>query len=193
MCSGTGCFASGGKPSVGAVKRAGSPGLVALRLPTNGFLVLRSSIHIPKFVSPLVIQDKSRMRRRACTDLCGLRLETHEVQSPEMEAARRSLASSRVPSLAVSGDGHCEAWTGRLQAETTVNGNVAPKSIVMEVADPIRSGEGGSSGMRHGECTELLPGCVRQHATKGFHGNKGEPSGSSLACRVRQAEQARKI
>jgi hypothetical protein len=28
----------------------------------NGFLVLRSSIYIPKFVSPLVIPDKSRMR-----------------------------------------------------------------------------------------------------------------------------------
>src|ERR1022692_5278164 len=36
-------------------------------------------------------------------------------------------------------------------------------------------------------------GSYRQHATKGFHGNKGDPSGSSLTCRVRQAEQARKI
>jgi hypothetical protein len=61
-CSGTGCFASGEKHSVGVVKRAGSLGLAALPLPNNGFLVLRSSIHIPKFVSPLVIQDKSRMR-----------------------------------------------------------------------------------------------------------------------------------
>ncbi len=52
----------GGKASVGVVKRAGSLGLAALRLPNNGFLVLRSSIHIPKFVLPLVIQDKSRMR-----------------------------------------------------------------------------------------------------------------------------------
>jgi len=51
-----------GKPSVGVVRRAGSLGLAALRLPNNGFLVLRSSIHIPKFVSPLVIPDKSRMR-----------------------------------------------------------------------------------------------------------------------------------
>jgi len=32
-------------------------------------------------------------------------------------------------------------------------------------------------------------GSYRQHATKGFHGNKGDPSGSSLACWVRQADQ----
>ena len=32
-------------------------------------------------------------------------------------------------------------------------------------------------------------GSYRQHATKGFCGNKGDPSGSSLACRVRQAEK----
>ena len=35
-------------------------------------------------------------------------------------------------------------------------------------------------------------GSYRQHATKGFHGNKGDPSGSSLACRVQQADEARK-
>ena len=51
-----------GEACVGLVRRAGSLGLAALRLPNNGLLVLRSSIHIPKFVSPLVIPDKSRLR-----------------------------------------------------------------------------------------------------------------------------------
>jgi len=37
----------------------------------------------------------------------------------------------------MSGNGHCEAETGRMQAGTAVNGKIAPKSIVMEVADPI--------------------------------------------------------
>jgi hypothetical protein len=32
-------------------------------------------------------------------------------------------------------------------------------------------------------------GSYRWHATEGFHGNKGEPSGSSLACKVRQSRQ----
>ena len=30
-------------------------------------------------------------------------------------------------------------------------------------------------------------GSYRRHATKGFHGNKGDPSGSSVACKARQA------
>jgi hypothetical protein len=38
-----------------------------------------------------------------------------------------------------------------------------------------------------------LPGFVPLACSqRGFHGNKGDPSGSSLACRVRQAEEARK-
>src|SRR5713226_7654478 len=34
-------------------------------------------------------------------------------------------------------------------------------------------------------------GSYRWHATEGFHGNKGEPSGSSIACKVRQADTRR--
>jgi hypothetical protein len=36
-------------------------------------------------------------------------------------------------------------------------------------------------------------GSYRWHAAKGFHGNKGEPSGSGVACKVRQASKARRI
>jgi RNA-directed DNA polymerase len=60
-----------GKQSVGEVKRAGSLGLAALRLPIDGFLVLRSSIHIPKSVLPPIIQDRSRMRSSAPVRICA--------------------------------------------------------------------------------------------------------------------------
>jgi hypothetical protein len=59
--------------------------------------------------SHAIIFQKSRMRRRARTDLCGLRLETHEVQSPEMEAAVKPSSQPRTKSCVMSGDGHCEA------------------------------------------------------------------------------------
>ena len=59
-------------------------------------------------LTPFILQ-KSRMRRRARTDLCGLRLETHEVQSPEMEAAAKPSSQLRTKSCVMSGDGHCEA------------------------------------------------------------------------------------
>jgi len=49
------------------------------------------------------------MRRRARTDLSGLRLETHEVQSPEMETAAKPSSQPRTKSCVMSGDGRCEA------------------------------------------------------------------------------------
>jgi hypothetical protein len=62
-----------------------------------------------------------------------------------------------------------------------VNGNIAPKSIVIGVADPVPLREGGiavrvsASGLR---CSR---GSYRQHATQGIDGNKGDPSGSSAS------------
>ena len=51
---------------------------------------------------------------------------------------RQSLARSRVPSLAwCPVTAIAKRRQGGLQAETAVNGNIAPKSIVVEVADPI--------------------------------------------------------
>ena len=45
----------------------------------------------------------------AHSELHGLRLETHEVQSPEMEAAAKPSSQLRTKSCVMSGDGHCEA------------------------------------------------------------------------------------
>src|SRR5215469_5730685 len=54
-------------------------------------------------------------------------------------------------------------------------------------------GEGGIPGRGKASVVGCFRGSYRWHATKGFHGNKGEPSGSGLACRVRQADKAREI
>ena len=61
------------------------------------------------FRSHAIIFQKSGMRRRGRTDLSGLRLETHEVQSPEMETAAKPSSQPRTKSCVMSGDGHCEA------------------------------------------------------------------------------------
>ena len=54
-----------------------------------------------------------------------------------METAAKPSSQPRTESCVMSGNGHCEAETGRMQAGTSVNGKIAPKSIVMEVADLI--------------------------------------------------------
>ena len=68
----------------------------------------------------------------------GCALKAHGVQFPEMETAAKPSSQPRTESCVMSGNGHCEAETGRMQAGTSVNGKIAPKSIVVEVADPIR-------------------------------------------------------
>ena len=45
----------------------------------------------------------------ARTDLCGLCLKAHGIQSPEMEAAAKLSSQPRTQSCVVSGNGHCEA------------------------------------------------------------------------------------
>ena len=67
----------------------------------------------------------------------GCALKAHGVQFPEMETAAKPSSQPRTESCVMSGNGHCEAETGRMQAGTSVNGKIAPKSIVVEVADPI--------------------------------------------------------
>ena len=47
-----------------------------------------------------------------------------------------------------------------MQARTAVKGKIAPKSIVVEVADLIPLWGRLKLRMRKGECTELLPGFV---------------------------------
>src|SRR5712692_516760 len=64
-------------------------------------------------------------------------MKAHGVHFLEMETAAKPSSQPRTKSCVMSGTGHCEAETGRLQAGTSVNGKIAPKSIVMEVADLI--------------------------------------------------------
>src|SRR5258708_26972339 len=72
---------------------------------------------------------------------------------------RQSLASSRVPSLAwCPATAIAKRRQGGLQAGTAVNGKIAPKSIVIEVADLIPLWGRQKFRMRYGECTALLPG-----------------------------------
>ena len=59
-----------------------------------------------------------------------------------------------------------------------VNGDIAPKSIVVESADLISQWGRQYSRARRGERPGSFRGSYRRHATKGFHGNKGGPSGS---------------
>jgi len=87
-------------------------------------------------------------------------LKAHGVQFPEMETAAKPSSQPRTESCVMSGNGHCEAETGRMQAGTSVNGKIAPKSIVVEVADPIPLRGRQKLWIRHGKRPEMLPGFV---------------------------------
>ena len=91
------------------VNARGRSGRSSLRSSTDGYHHLAFCILIPTPAFTPPILHKSRMRKRARTDLSGLRLETHEVQSPEMEAAAKLSSQPRTKSCVMSGDGHCEA------------------------------------------------------------------------------------
>jgi hypothetical protein len=62
-----------------------------------------------------------------------------------------------------------------------VNGNTAPKSIVIGVADPVPLWGRQNLRPREREWSEMLPGFYRQHATKELDVNKGDPSGSGAS------------
>ena len=73
-----------------------------------------------------------------------------------------------------------------------MNGNIAPKSIVVEAADLISLWGRQNPRMRKSRVSSgCFRGSYRRHAAEGFHGNKGDPSGSSVACKVRQAGKVR--
>jgi hypothetical protein len=90
----------------------------------------------------------------------GCALKAHGVQYPEMETAAKPSSQPRTESCVMSGNGHCEAETGRLQAGTSVNDKIAPKSIEMEVADLIPQGGRQKHWMRYGKYPVMLPGFV---------------------------------
>jgi len=77
-----------------------------------------------------------------------------------METAAKPSSQPRTESCVMSGNGHCEAETGRLQAGTSVNDKIAPKSIEMEVADLIPQGGRQKHWMRYGKYPVVLPGFV---------------------------------
>jgi hypothetical protein len=77
-----------------------------------------------------------------------------------METAAKPSSQPRTESCVMSGNGHCEAETGRLQAGTSVNDKITPKSIVMEVADLIPQRGRQKRWMRYGKYPGMLPGFV---------------------------------
>jgi len=58
-----------------------------------------------------------------------------------------------------------------------VNGKIAPKSIVIEVADPILQRGRQKLRMRHGECPEMLPGFVPLACCPGIAWEQGRAVG----------------
>jgi hypothetical protein len=77
-----------------------------------------------------------------------------------METAAKLSSQPRTESCVMSGNGHCEAETGRLQAGTSVNDKIAPKSIEMEVADLIPQRGRQKHWMRYSKYPGMLPGFV---------------------------------
>src|ERR1035438_7448910 len=94
-----------------------------------------------------------------------------------METAAKPSSQPRTKSCVMSGNGHCEAYTGRLQAGTTVNGKIAPKSIVVEVADPIPQRGRQELWMRHGKYPEMLPGFVPPACSQRISWEQGRSDG----------------
>jgi hypothetical protein len=74
-----------------------------------------------------------------------------------------------------------------------VNGDLAPKSNWLKQSTLSLKGEDGVPGRDKASVLGCFRGSNRRHAAKGFHMNKGDPSGSSTACRVRQAGKVRTI
>ena len=58
-----------------------------------------------------------------------------------------------------------------------MNDKIAPKSIVIEVADPIPLRGRQKLKMRHGECVELLPGFVPPACNQGVPWEQGRSVG----------------
>jgi hypothetical protein len=80
-----------------------------------------------------------------------------------------------------------------------VGRNVSERRFSLEIERDRSSrpfslkGEGGIPICVLASVMECFRGSNRRHAAKGFHVNKGEPSVSSGACRIKQANHARMI
>jgi hypothetical protein len=74
-----------------------------------------------------------------------------------------------------------------------VNGDIAPKSIVVEAADPIPQWRRQNPGMRYGECPRNASG-VRTAGMrpKDLMGTREIRQVQAFACKVRQAGKVRR-
>jgi hypothetical protein len=89
----------------------------------------------------------------------GCALKAHEMQSPEMASAAKPSSQPRTESCVVATTA-LRSVDREVVGRNLVNGKIAPKSILIEVADPIPQRGRQNSRMRHGECLGMLPGFV---------------------------------
>src|ERR1700740_1861519 len=123
----------------------------------------------------------------------GCALKAHEVQSPEMVTAAKLSWQPRTESCVV-------ASTALRSVDREVAGrNIRERQNSPEIDRDRSSRPYPATGKAESRCTfwRVHRGCFRgsyrRHAVEGFHRNKGEPPGSSVACKVRQAYKARRI
>src|SRR5215470_13657221 len=89
----------------------------------------------------------------------GCALKAHGVQSPEMVAAVKLSWQPRTESCVVAGTALRSVDREAVDRNISER-KIAPKSIVIEVADPIPLRGRQNLWMRHSECPEMLPGFV---------------------------------
>jgi hypothetical protein len=86
-------------------------------------------------------------------------LKAHGMQSPEMASAAKPSSQPRTESCVVATTA-LRSVDREVVGRNLVNGKIAPKSILIEVADPIPQRGRRNPRMRHGECPGMLPGFV---------------------------------
>jgi hypothetical protein len=122
----------------------------------------------------------------------GCALKAHGVQLSEMITAAKPSQQPRTESCVVAG------MALRSVDREVVGRNISERQDSPEIdrvgsSRPYPSmGKAESQGRDKASALRCFRGSYRWHAIEGFHGNKGELSGSSLACRVRQADKVRK-
>src|SRR5712692_5012257 len=89
----------------------------------------------------------------------GCALKAHGMQSSEMATAAKLSSQPRTESCVVATMA-LRSVDREVVGRNPVNGKIAPKSILIEVADSIPQRGRRNPRMRHGECPEMLPGFV---------------------------------
>ncbi len=86
-------------------------------------------------------------------------MKAHGMQSPEMVTAAKPSSQPRTESCVVATTA-LRSVDREVVGRNLMNGKITPKSILIEVADPIPQRGRRNPRMRHGECPEMLPGFV---------------------------------